>query len=90
VGEPSYPLDQIKGLMRDGSWMLTRQAADDALALGFDEQDVYDCVVNYLAGTHFYKTMESEKKPGSMQDVYRITYAGEHLYVSFKFGCRRW
>ena len=59
-------------------------AMDAAVELGFDEEDMRDCIVNHLEETHFYKTMESEKKPGLMQDVYRITYQGERLYVKLQ------
>ena len=81
---PSYPLDQIKGFMKDGSWFLTVPAEDGAMELGFDQDDVYDCIVNYLSETHFYKTMESEKRPGLMQDVYHITYRSHRLYVKLQ------
>ena len=40
--------------------------------------------MEHLAETHFYKTMESEKKPGLMQDVYRITYQDEHIYLKLQ------
>jgi motility quorum-sensing regulator / GCU-specific mRNA interferase toxin len=59
-------------------------AMDAAVELGFDEEDMRDCIVNHLEEIHFYKTMESEKKPGLMQDVYRITYQGERLYVKLQ------
>jgi hypothetical protein len=84
VKKPSYDLSLIKGLMRDGDWLLTVTAMDTALELGFDEEDVFDCIVNHVVDTHFYKTMESEKKPGLMQDVYYITYLGERLYVKLQ------
>lgn len=84
VQKPSYPLPLIKGLMREGDWVLTRSASSGAAELGFDDGDVFDCIVNDLEETHFYKTMESEKKPGLMQDVYRITYQNQHLYVKLQ------
>ena len=79
--KPTYPLELVKGLMKDGSWVLTLEAERGAVELGFDEQDVYDCIVNELAETHFYKTMESEKRAGLMQDVYYITYQQCRIYV---------
>lgn len=84
VKKPSYDLVLIKGLMKDGDWILTVSAMDAAVELGFDEEDVFDCIVNHLEQTHFYKTMESEKKPGLMQDVYYITYRKEVLYVKLQ------
>ena len=82
--KPSYDLGLIKGLMKDKSWRATVAAMDTAVELGFDEEDIYDCIVNYLEETHFYKTMESEKKPGLMQDVYHITYQELRLYVKLQ------
>jgi motility quorum-sensing regulator/GCU-specific mRNA interferase toxin len=79
--KPSYDLGLIKGLMKDGSWIATVPAMDAAVDLGFDEEDMFDCIVTHLQETHLYKTMESEKKPGLMQDVYHITYQSERLYV---------
>lgn len=80
----TYPLALVKGLMADGAWVLTTSALDTALELGFDVDDVYDCVVAHLQDSHFYKTMESEKKPGLMQDAYYITYEGHRLYVKLQ------
>ena len=40
--------------------------------------------MNQLNETHFYKTMPAEKKPGLMQDVYRITYQGRRLYLKLQ------
>ena len=70
--------------MRDGSWLLTETARDSVIELGFDDEDVYDCVVNCLDDTHFFKTMAATTKPGLMQDVYYITYEGERLYVKLQ------
>lgn len=70
--------------MKDGDWILTSLALDTAMELGFDEEDVYDCVVNELQETHFYKTMASEKKHNLMQDVYYITYQTKRMYVKLQ------
>ncbi len=70
--------------MKDRSWILTESARDTATQLGFDEEDIYDCIVNYLEETHFYKTMEATKKIGLMQDVYYITYESQRLYVKLQ------
>jgi len=82
--KPSYPLALIKGLMADGAWILRTSALDSALELGFDVDDVYDCIVVHLEDSHFYKTMESEKKKGLMQDVYYITCQDQRLYVKLQ------
>jgi hypothetical protein len=82
--KPTYPLELVKGLIRDGSWYIAVTAQATALELGFDDEDVKDCILNHLADTHFYKTMESEKKPGLMQDVYRITYQEQRIYIKLQ------
>ena len=81
---PTYPLGLIKGLMRDNSWLMTRSALDTAGDLGFDEEDVFDCVVNQLSETHFYKTMSARGAANCMQDVYRITYQGVRIYLKLQ------
>jgi hypothetical protein len=70
--------------MKDGSWILRESALDAAMEMGFDDEDVFDCIVNYLEDTHFYKTMSAEKNPGLMQDVYHITYEGRRVYVKLQ------
>lgn len=82
--KPTYALGLVKGLMKEESWILTEIARDTATALGFDGEDVYDCIVNHLEDTHFYKTMESEKRQGLFQDVYHITYGGFRLYIKLQ------
>ena len=89
VEHPSYQLALIHGLMRDGSWFATGTAVDTAGELGFDEDDIYDCVVNQLNETHFYKTMAATAFKGEpcMQDVYHITYGGVPLYIKLQVRC---
>ncbi len=81
---PTYRLDLVKGLMRDGSWRITGSALDTAGDLGFDEDDVFDCVVNHLSETHFYKTMPAAGVENVMQDVYHITYQGVRIYLKLQ------
>ena len=81
---PTYELSLVKALMRDGCWIITESAADTAIAMGFDEADVYDCIVNHLVDTHFYKTMSATKRSGLMQDVYRITYRECRIYLKLQ------
>lgn len=82
--KPTYDLKLIKGLMQQGSWGMTLSAEDGAIELGFEDDDVYDCIVNHLEESHFHKTMASEKKAALMQDVYYITYEGQQLYVKLQ------
>jgi len=84
VEEPTYPLDEVKQLFQQNRWTVTATAQTCALDLGLDDEDILDCIVNQLNETHFYKTMPAEKKPGLMQDVYRITYQGRRLYLKLQ------
>jgi hypothetical protein len=82
--EAAYPLDWIKQLFQRKRWIVTMTAENSALNLGLDDEDIFDCVVNYLSETHFYKTMPAEKKTGLMQDVYRITYKTHRIYLKLQ------
>ena len=84
VEEPTYPLDEVKQLFQQNRWTVTATAQTCVLDLGLDDEDILDCIVNQLNETHFYKTMPAEKKPGLMQDVYRITYQGRRLYLKLQ------
>jgi hypothetical protein len=57
---------------------------DGAFGVGFDDQDIVECIGDHLDGAHFYKTMLAHKRPGLMQDVYRITYQGEPIYLKLQ------
>lgn len=59
---------------------MTGASARGAGELGFDEADIFACVVG-LTGAEFYKSMEADARPGFWQDVYRPTYGGIELYV---------
>jgi hypothetical protein len=84
VKHPTYRLELVQGLMRDGSWIASGAALDTAGQLGFDEDDIYDCIVNRLSDTHFYKTMPAAKRANCMQDVYHITYEGVRIYLKLQ------
>jgi hypothetical protein len=84
VEEATYPLDSVKQLFRQNRWMVTLTAQNGALNLGLDEDDIFDCVTNNLAETHFCKTMPAEKNPELMQDVYRITYQDRRIYLKLQ------
>ena len=84
VDEATYPLDWVKQFIKRNLWMVTLAAQTCALDLGLDEEDICDCILNHLGETHFYKTMPAEKRPGLMQDVYRITYEGHHIYLKLQ------
>jgi len=85
----TYRLEDIKALIRRGRWFATDTALGTALALGFDDEDIQDCIVNQLADTHLYKTMPSRDMPNRWQDVYRITYEGQNVYLKLQISYGR-
>jgi hypothetical protein len=89
VPQPSYSLEVIKQLIAAKQYGITKTALDGAFALGFDKQDICDCICDYLEGTHFYKTMLATDKPSLMQDVYQITYESQYLYLKLQIDTGR-
>lgn len=81
---PTYSLPEIKKLVASRHYWITRSSLDGAFALGFDDQDICECICDYLDATHFYKTMPAEFRPGFMQDVYRITYEEQTVYLKLQ------
>jgi hypothetical protein len=84
MAEATYALDWIKQLFQRNRWIVTATAASCALDLGLDDEDIFDCVVNGPNETHFCKTMPAEKKTGLMQDVYKITYRNQRIYLKLQ------
>ena len=61
-------------------------ALQSASAIGFDDADICDCILNWLTGSHFYKSMPAEKMPGLWQDVYRLAYQDTRVYLKLQIG----
>jgi MqsR (Motility quorum-sensing regulator) toxin of toxin-antitoxin system len=80
----TYPLKTIKELMGKGAWFATIYARNTALAMGFDEEDICDCIMNHLEDSHFYQTKPAEKAAGLMQDYYRITYEQWPIFLKLQ------
>jgi motility quorum-sensing regulator / GCU-specific mRNA interferase toxin len=81
--EPTYDLERIKELVRNGARVITLSALAGARELGLDEEDV-DEVVLSLEEADFYKTMPAQKLAGLWQDVYRPMREGIELYVKLQ------
>jgi DNA-binding cell septation regulator SpoVG len=77
---PTYPLTQVLGLVRSRRWKPTDEAIHGAASLEMDVEDIRDCVLG-LTLNEFYKTMPSERLPGTFQDVYHPEYSGQEIYV---------
>jgi hypothetical protein len=90
VDDATYPLVWVKQLFGQKHWLVTLTAQASALALGLDDEDIADCVMNCLTEAHFYKTMPAEKRSGLMQDVYRITYQGRRIYLKLQVSKENW
>jgi motility quorum-sensing regulator / GCU-specific mRNA interferase toxin len=82
--EASYALQLVKELVKEDKYRITVTAFQTAALMGFLDEDITDCIVNFLEPTHFYKTMASEQKAGMMQDVYKITFEGKRIYLKLQ------
>jgi motility quorum-sensing regulator/GCU-specific mRNA interferase toxin len=81
---PSFSLIQLKGLVGSRKYRITVSSLQSALLMGFSDEDITDCIVNFLEPSHFYKTMSAEQMAGLMQDVYKITYEGKRVYLKLQ------
>jgi len=82
--QPSYSLPLIKKLVSGDKYRITVSAFQTAALMGFLDEDITECIVDFLEPSHFYKTMAAEQKPGLMQDVYKITYEGKRVYLKLQ------
>ena len=82
--EASYALLLVKELVKEGKYLITSSALQSAALMGFLDEDITDCIVNFLQPSHFYKTMASEQRSGLMQDVYKITFEGKRIYLKLQ------
>jgi len=70
---PAYDLAEIQRQVSPGPICCHTPRSPAHPQLKFDSTDIEACVLA-LDGTDFSKTMESQTKPGLMQDVYRPVY----------------
>jgi hypothetical protein len=80
----SYSLQTIKQLVSEGRYVITVTSLGTAALMGFDDESIVECIVDYLAETHFYKTMPATLVPGLMQDVYKISFEGWRVYLKLQ------
>lgn len=86
--DPTYPLDIVHVLLRDGHYRRMGTAASAAREMGLDATDMLDCI-RALTRADFHKTMPSTMVAGLWQDVYRPTWCGIALYVKLQIADRR-
>ena len=80
----NYPLLRMRELVKEGKYRITVTALQTAALMGFLDEDIVECIGQFLEPSHFYKTMASEQQPGLMQDVYKITYEGKRVYLKLQ------
>jgi motility quorum-sensing regulator / GCU-specific mRNA interferase toxin len=85
-----YDLGLIKSLVTQNRYLITRSALQTALEIGFDDADIVECIVEELAESHFYKTMPATtvKAIGLWQDVYRIYFRSQHVYLKLQINAQ--
>ena len=82
-GQATYDLAEIKKLLSDPKKrILTQRCYKNAVFLGYTSvEDIVEQIFR-LKPKNLYKTMESNKKLGLWQDVYRTIDNSVHLYVN--------
>lgn len=81
--KPTYDLARIKQLVASQQYHITGTAQCDIGVLGFEEDDVCDCIAS-LSATDFHKTMPSDQAAGLFQDAYKPKFLGKWLYVKLQ------
>jgi hypothetical protein len=91
--EPSYDLEEIKELLKDEETRIVRRRdRQEAVRLGYaDEEEMVKRALK-LDSSEFIKTMPSEYISGLMQDVYRTFDGKNTLYIKLQiqFNGREW
>lgn len=83
--KPRYDLDELKKLIENPKTRhITAEARQTGSEVGF--ASVWEIVgaVLELESEDFYKSMPSEKQPGTFQDVYHKTINGTELYIKLR------
>lgn len=83
--KPTFPLEELLDLINHPARChITDRAYEDAVNLGFASE--YDIVkqVSKLRMVNFCHTMPSEKKRGEMQDVYKMDWKDDVIYVKLR------
>lgn len=80
---PTYNLGEVQALVAKRAYRVTIAAFEGAAALYLDESDIVECICD-LTLEDFDKTMPSETRPGTFQDVYLPRFHGFELYVKLQ------
>ncbi len=80
---PSYSLESIKTLIKEGDSKITSSAICDAAIHDMTDEDI-KTVVHLLSSSDFYKSMPSNHNELIWQDVYHKEYGGIVWYVKLQ------
>ena len=79
--KPHFDLSTVRRLVKSPtSRLITRQAFKDAAGLGWEEDDIVECITQ-LKQQDFYKSMTIYTNSQLWQDVYLPTQQEKELYV---------
>lgn len=80
---PSYDLGKVKKLVRRGSFSTTKRVRIWLDNHGYNPREIIAGVVEILSPEDFCKSDELEKLPGTMGDIYKVSYCDEDWYLKF-------
>jgi motility quorum-sensing regulator / GCU-specific mRNA interferase toxin len=83
--KPTFDLTRLKAAfarVTDLGAATTATAFRDAQELGFSRDDMIEAIQS-LRASDFYKSMTAYANPRLWQDVYRVRFRGQELYVKF-------
>ena len=81
--KPTYLRKDVKNLISNNNFILTKRSLGDAHSLGFSLAGVGDVISN-LTSDDFYKTTDSYNNSSVWQDVYKTEVRNIALYIKFK------
>jgi motility quorum-sensing regulator/GCU-specific mRNA interferase toxin len=83
--KPTHDLNRLKAAfarVKDLGSATTATAFRDAQELGFSRDEMIDAIQSIRA-SDFYKSMTAYANPQLWQDVYRVRFRDQELYVKF-------
>jgi len=83
--KPGYLLSEIKELLNsEKSRIITRSSRNNAVSLGYADEEAMVARVQELKRTEFYKSMTSHNNSRLWQDVYKTSDGDIALYIKLQ------
>lgn len=83
--KPTYDLYELQKLLKDpNKRIITRKCFQNAVTLGFSNDNEIVAKIMELRKSDFYKTMEAKQKPGLWQDVYHLYNSERTFYIKLQ------